>query len=86
MCSSDLYNPPEMSIEKMASLGVRIHFNGHRTYEDAVKAAYTSLLQLHTSADSGTYTEGGQNAKQLIARFAEQQKFKALSEDYLGPA
>lgn len=75
------YNASEMSIEEMTQLGVRIHFNGHKAYEDAVKAAYTSLLQLH----SGAVGESEQNAKQLISRFAGQKEFKALSEDYLGP-
>ncbi|SEG50848.1 isocitrate lyase/PEP mutase family protein [Marinobacterium lutimaris] len=79
------YNKPEMSLEEMTQLGVRIHFNGHKAYEDAVKATYTSLLELHTGAESGSDIGSEQNAKQLISRFAGQQEFKALSEDYLGP-
>lgn len=76
------YAESSQSVAELAQQGVRIHFNGHRAYEEAVKATYQSLLQLH----SGTAADCGQNAKQLIGHFARQQQFKTLSQDFLDPA
>ncbi|MBR9883442.1 MAG: isocitrate lyase/PEP mutase family protein [Oceanospirillales bacterium] len=76
------YAHSELSIEAMSQQGVRIHFNGHRAYEEGVKAVYRSLLQLHTGSD----IDCDHNAKQLIGRFARQQQYNALSSDYLDPA
>ncbi|GGB81531.1 oxaloacetate decarboxylase [Marinobacterium zhoushanense] len=76
------YAKSELSIDELSQRGVRIHFNGHRAYEEGVKAVYRSLLQLHTGSD----IDCDHNAKQLIGRFARQQQFNALSTDYLDPA
>ncbi|KEA62222.1 Carboxyphosphonoenolpyruvate phosphonomutase [Marinobacterium lacunae] len=76
------YAQSELSTEAMSQQGVRIHFNGHRAYEEGVKAVYRSLLQLHTGSD----IDCDHNAKQLIGRFARQQQYNALSSDYLDPA
>ena len=75
------YAPSVLDSEELMQLGVRIHFNGHRAYEDSVKAAYQSLLQLHQGEAAGCE----QSAKQLIGRFARQQRFTAISNDYLDP-
>jgi carboxyvinyl-carboxyphosphonate phosphorylmutase len=75
------YAETTVSAEEMMQLGVRIHFRGHRAYEDAVKAVYQSLLQLH----QGEAARCDQSARQLIGRFAEQQLFRAISSDYLDP-
>ncbi|UTW02203.1 isocitrate lyase/phosphoenolpyruvate mutase family protein [Amphritea atlantica] len=75
------YAPSVLDSEELMQLGVRIHFNGHRAYEDSVKAAYQSLLQLHQGEVAGCE----QSAKQLIGRFARQQRFTAISNDYLDP-
>ena len=75
------YAETTVSAEEMMQLGVRIHFRGHRTYEDSVKAIYQSLLQLH----QGEAARCDQSARQLIGRFAEQQRFRAISSDYPDP-
>ena len=79
------YEESALSAEELMQLGVRIHFNGHRAYEDSVKATYQSLLQLHNGREYRGSTDSDQNAKQLIGRFARQQKFTAMSNDYLDP-
>lgn len=79
------YEESALSAEELMQLGVRIHFNGHRAYEDSVKATYQSLLQLHNGSEYRGRTDSDQNAKQLIGRFARQQKFTAMSNDYLDP-
>lgn len=82
---SGLSSGSGLSSEELMQLGVRIHFNGHRAYEDSVKATYQSLLQLHNGSEYRGRTDSDQNAKQLIGRFARQQKFTAMSNDYLDP-
>ncbi|MBN0987778.1 isocitrate lyase/PEP mutase family protein [Amphritea pacifica] len=75
-----------LSSEELTQLGVRIHFRGHRAYEDSVKAVYQSLLQLYNSDFPSREMANSSNGKQLIGRFAQQQRFNAICNDYLNPA
>lgn len=75
-----------LSSEELTQLGVRIHFRGLRAYEDSVKAVYQSLLQLYNSDFPSREMANSSNGKQLIGRFAQQQRFNAICNDYLNPA
>ena len=80
------YAETTVSAEEMMQLGVRIHFRGHRTYEDSVKAIYQSLLQLYNSDFPSREMANSRNGKLLIGRFAQQQRFNAICNDYLNPS
>ncbi|MEH6579847.1 MAG: isocitrate lyase/phosphoenolpyruvate mutase family protein [Amphritea sp.] len=69
--------------EEMAKKNVRIFLNGHHPYEEAVKAAYQSLLQLHSGEMSA---EPHQSAKELIRQYSQSSKYSEITSDYIFPA
>ncbi|MEH6576971.1 MAG: isocitrate lyase/phosphoenolpyruvate mutase family protein [Amphritea sp.] len=69
--------------EEMAKKNVRIFLNGHHPYEESVKAAYQSLMQLHSGE---MRVEPHQSAKELIRQYSQNSKYSEITSDYIYPA
>lgn len=69
--------------EQLAQQNVRIRLNGHRPYEESVKAIYRSYMELHLGNE---YSETEKSAQDIIKKYSQSCKYSDITTDFIFPA